>query len=116
MCKAADVSEDPQLATARAFRFALPLQVAAICYRRNGQSVEFLLVNTNGGGKWTFPKGGPAPAMSHSQAAERALQLVEWQAGIDERPEHHVAGNPGEAIEVQQAHSRLIPLRSRYRP
>ena len=29
-----------------------------------------------------------------SQAAERALQLVEWQPGIDERPEHHVAGNP----------------------
>jgi 8-oxo-dGTP pyrophosphatase MutT (NUDIX family) len=59
------------LATARAFRFALPLQVAAICYRRRGESVDFLLVNTNGGGKWTFPKGGPAPSMSHSQAAER---------------------------------------------
>ncbi len=71
MSKAAGVSEDPQLATARAFRFALPLQVAAICYRRRGPSVEFLLVNTNGGGKWTFPKGGPAPTMSHSQAAER---------------------------------------------
>ena len=33
--------------------------------------MEFLLVNTNGGGKWTFPKGDPHPAMSHSQAAER---------------------------------------------
>jgi hypothetical protein len=51
-----------------------------------------------------------------SQAPERALQLVEWQASINERPEHHVAGNPGEAIEVQQAHSRPISLRSRYRP
>jgi 8-oxo-dGTP pyrophosphatase MutT (NUDIX family) len=52
-------------------KVALPLQVAAVCYRRHGASVEFLLVNTNGGGKWTFPKGDPAPGMSHSQAAER---------------------------------------------
>jgi len=51
-------------------KFALPLQVAAVCYRRRSASVEFLLVNTNGG-KWTFPKGDPHPAMSHSQAAER---------------------------------------------
>ena len=59
------------MALARASRFALPLQVAAVCYRRQGQSIEFLLVNTNGGGKWTFPKGDPEPSMSHSQAAER---------------------------------------------
>jgi 8-oxo-dGTP pyrophosphatase MutT (NUDIX family) len=51
-------------------RFALPLQVAAVCYQRRESSVEFLLVNTNGGGKWTFPKGDPEPSMSHSQAAE----------------------------------------------
>lgn len=55
----------------RFLRFALPMQVAAVCYRRRGQSIEFLLVNTNGGNKWTFPKGAPEPAMSHSQAAER---------------------------------------------
>src|ERR1700683_1140316 len=50
---------------------SLPLQVAAICYRRRGTAVEFLLVNTNGGNKWTFPKGSPAAHLSHSQAAER---------------------------------------------
>ena len=50
---------------------SLPLQVAAICYRRHGTAVEFLLVNTNGGNKWTFPKGSPCANMSHSQAAER---------------------------------------------
>src|SRR5919109_321264 len=52
-------------------RFALPLQVAAVCYRRRGASVEFLLVNTNGGIKRTFPKGDPERSLSHSQAAER---------------------------------------------
>ncbi len=52
-------------------RRALPLQVAAVCYRWRGTSLEFLLVNTNGGGKWTFPKGDPEPSLSHSQAAQR---------------------------------------------
>src|SRR5579864_1018345 len=60
-----------QVASPRVSRLALPLQVAAVCYRRQGQSIEFLLVNTNGGGKWTFPKGDPEPSISHSQAAER---------------------------------------------
>jgi len=50
---------------------SLPLQVAAICYRKHGGVVEFLLVNTNGGNKWTFPKGSTDPHLSHSQAAER---------------------------------------------
>lgn len=50
---------------------SLPLQVAAVCYRTRGGAVEFLLVNTNGGNKWTFPKGAPETRLSHSQAAER---------------------------------------------
>lgn len=58
------------MASSRAAK-SLPLQVAAICYRRRGAAIEFLLVNTNGGNKWTFPKGSIAPDLSHSQAAER---------------------------------------------
>lgn len=50
---------------------SLPLQVAAVCFRRRGEAVEFLLVNTQGGNKWTFPKGSPENRLSHSQAAER---------------------------------------------
>jgi 8-oxo-dGTP pyrophosphatase MutT (NUDIX family) len=50
---------------------SLPLQVAAVCFRRRSTTVEFLLVNTNGGNKWTFPKGSPEARLSHSQAAER---------------------------------------------
>ena len=50
---------------------SLPLQVAAVCFRRRGSDIEFLLVNTNGGNKWTFPKGSPEARLSHSQAAER---------------------------------------------
>ena len=50
---------------------SLPLQVAAVCYRKRGTAVEFLLVNTNGGNKWTFPKGSTDARLSHCQAAER---------------------------------------------
>ena len=50
---------------------SLPLQVAAVCFRRRAAQVEFLLVNTNGGNKWTFPKGSPAARLSHSQSAEQ---------------------------------------------
>jgi 8-oxo-dGTP pyrophosphatase MutT (NUDIX family) len=50
---------------------SLPLQVAAVCFRTRGTAVEFLLVNTNGGNKWTFPKGSTDARLSHSQAAER---------------------------------------------
>ena len=42
--------------SARMSRF-LPLQVAAVCYRRRGTDFEFLLVNTTSGNKWTLPKG-----------------------------------------------------------
>ncbi len=50
---------------------SLPLQVAAVCFRRRGTLIEFLLVNTNGGNKWTFPKGSIDTHLSHSQSAER---------------------------------------------
>src|ERR1700733_7586091 len=59
------------MGAARIPRFALPVQVAAVCYRRRETAIEFLLVNTNGGNKWTFPKGAPEASMSHSQAAAR---------------------------------------------
>ena len=59
------------MGAARNPQHALPLQVAAVCYRRRGPSVEFLLVNTNGGNKWTFPKGDPELSLSHGKAAER---------------------------------------------
>jgi 8-oxo-dGTP pyrophosphatase MutT (NUDIX family) len=77
------------LASSRFTHFALPLQVAAVCYRRNGRGLEFLLVNTNGGGKWTFPKGAPEPGMSHSRAAEReALEEAGVRGHIEPRHFH----------------------------
>jgi len=58
-------------------------QVAAVCYRvRNGE-LEFLLVQT-GGGRWTFPKGGVEPGLTHAQSA--AFEAFE-EAGVHGRME-----------------------------
>ena len=65
----------------------LPLQVAAVCYRRRGASFDFLLVKTTSGDKWTFPKGATARRLSHSQAAEREALEEAGAVGVIE-PEH----------------------------
>ncbi len=78
------------MGSARIPRFALPFQVAAVCYRRRGSAVEFLLVNTNGGNKWTFPKGAPAAAMSHSQAAAREAWEEAGARGMIETRHFHL--------------------------
>jgi len=72
------------MATKAALKIALPLQTAAICYRRRGTAIEFLLVNTSSGNKWTFPKGDTDPNLSHSGASEREA----WEeAGVRGRIE-----------------------------
>src|SRR5947207_15422102 len=58
-------------------------QVAAVCYRIRGGGIEFLLVQTRGG-RWTFPKGGVEPGLTHAQAA--ALEAFE-EAGVHGRME-----------------------------
>ena len=60
-----------------------PEQVAAVCYRINGGGIEFLLVQTRKG-RWTFPKGGVEPALTHAQTA--ALEAFE-EAGVRGRME-----------------------------
>jgi 8-oxo-dGTP pyrophosphatase MutT (NUDIX family) len=58
-------------------------QVAAVCYRMRGTSVEFLLVRTRKG-RWTFPKGGAGEGLTYAQAA--ALEAFE-EAGVHGRIE-----------------------------
>ena len=82
--------ENWTVGTSRIPRFALPLQVAAVCYRRSDAGVEFLLVRTNGGLKWTFPKGDPERDLSHSQAAEREAWEEAGAKGSIERDHFHL--------------------------
>jgi 8-oxo-dGTP pyrophosphatase MutT (NUDIX family) len=58
-------------------------QVAAICYRIGSSGIEFLLIRTRSG-RWTFPKGGIEPGLTHAQAA--ALEAFE-EAGVHGRIE-----------------------------
>src|SRR5713101_1377927 len=58
-------------------------QVAAVCYRVRGTSIEFLLVRTRKG-RWTFPKGGAEAGLTYAQAA--ALEAFE-EAGVHGRIE-----------------------------
>ena len=59
-------------------------QVAAVCYRVRDGGIEFLLIRTSGGQRWTFPKGSAEPGLTHAQAA--ALEAFE-EAGVHGRME-----------------------------
>ena len=58
-----------QIASHRA-AFRASVQVAAVCYRRQAQEIEFLLGRTSSG-KWIFPKGRAHSLLSDSEAALR---------------------------------------------
>ena len=76
-------------------------QVAAVCYRFLDGAIEFLLVRTRRG-RWTFPKGGLEPGLTHAQVA--ALEAFE-EAGVHGRMEatrfarytHRKGGDNGSA-------------------
>ena len=59
-------------------------QVAAVCYRVRRGSIEFLLIQTRGSGRWIFPKGSAEPGLTHAQAA--AIEAFE-EAGVHGRIE-----------------------------
>jgi 8-oxo-dGTP pyrophosphatase MutT (NUDIX family) len=59
-------------------------QAAAVCYRVCARGIEFLLVRTGSGVRWTFPKGSAEPGLTHAQAA--ALEAFE-EAGVHGRIE-----------------------------
>lgn len=61
-----------------------PQQVAAVCYHIRNQEIQFLLIQTRGSGRWTFPKGSAEAGLTHAQAA--ALEAFE-EAGVHGRIE-----------------------------
>jgi 8-oxo-dGTP pyrophosphatase MutT (NUDIX family) len=76
----------------------LPLQVAAVCYRKCDSSFEFLLVKTTSGDRWIFPKGATARRLSLSQAAEReALEEAGAVGAIEPQHFHHYLQPKGDS-------------------
>lgn len=55
------------------------LQVAALAYRWNGDTLEVLLVTSRESRRWILPKGWPVPGKT---AAASAAQEAEEEAGI----------------------------------
>src|SRR5437879_1831790 len=66
--------------------------------------------------------GGRQPGANHprrtnlminAQGTKRATELVERQSGIEQRAKHHVAGDAGKTIEIDDArHYRREPFKS----
>jgi 8-oxo-dGTP pyrophosphatase MutT (NUDIX family) len=69
----------PQLRKARECE-----RVAAVCYRVRDGAMQFLLIQTRGSRRWTFPKGKAEPGLTHAQAA--AMEAFE-EAGVHGRIE-----------------------------
>ena len=62
-------------------------RVAAVCYRRVGESVEFKLIRTRGGRYWTFPKGHiDAGEEPHTAAAREAIEEAGVRGVIEPEP------------------------------
>lgn len=55
------------------------LQVAALCYRHEGDNKEVLLITSRGTGRWIIPKGWPIDGLG---AGEAALQEAWEEAGV----------------------------------
>lgn len=51
---------------------------------------------------------GPDRRRCDREAAQRAADLLQLHAGVDQRTEHHVTGGTGKAIEVQDLHNLSI--------
>jgi len=53
---------------------------------------------------------GPHGVMVDGQAAQRAANVLERYAGVDQCAQQHVSGHTGEAIDVQHLHNPSILL------
>jgi hypothetical protein len=54
---------------------------------------------------------GPDRRRRDREAAQCAADVLQPHAGVDQRPEHHVTGGTGKAIEVQHLHNlSIVPV------
>ena len=60
--------------------------MAAVCYRKRGRAIEFLLVMTRDGHRWTFPKGHVEEGETPRDAVAREARE---EAGVDGAVEDH---------------------------
>lgn len=91
------------------------LIAAAICYRLKDGNIEFLLVRTKGGRRWTFPKGhvrkkaGETPWQA---AAREAAEEAGVSGEIEHEPFTRYAYYKGEGTEEETIEAYLMPVES----
>lgn len=88
---------------------------AAVCYRLMDGSVEFLLVRTKGGKRWTFPKGHVKSKVGE-MAWQAAAREAEEEAGvtgvIEQEPFTRYAYYKGEGTEEETVEAYLMLVES----
>lgn len=64
-------------------------QVAALCYRIRNDTIEILLIKSQGQGRWILPKGWP---MKNKSARKAALTEAYEEAGVEGRVSRNPVG------------------------
>ena len=91
--------------------------VAAICYRRKGGKIKFLLVRTTGRKYWTFPKGHVEKAELPWAAAQREAREEAGVIGtIKNKPFTSYAYSKGEPAREDIVDAYLLSVESRCKP
>jgi 8-oxo-dGTP pyrophosphatase MutT (NUDIX family) len=93
--------------------------VAAICYRRKNDQVEFLLVRTKGGRRWTFPKGHVETKRSELPwvAAKREAKEEAGVGGlIDKKPFTSYSYSKGKHSAEDNVAAFLMAVESQCKP
>lgn len=65
------------------------LQVAALCWRRNGKGIRILLITSRDTGRWVIPKGWP---MRNRTDADAAAREAYEEAGLRGTVSHRSIG------------------------
>ena len=93
--------------------------VAAICYRRKSDKIEFLLVRTKSGKQWTFPKGHvepDPPEMPWDAARREAYEEAGIFGSIEKEPFTHYTYYKGKKNHEDKVAAYLMSVQSESNP
>lgn len=92
---------------------------AAVCYRRTNKAIEFLLVRTKGGKRWTFPKGhlkSEPPEQLWEAASREAAEEAGVTGKIEKEPFTYYAYFKGGNTQPETVAAYLMSVESLREP
>ena len=95
--------------------------VAAVCYRRRDNEIEFLLVRTKGGKYWTFPKGHveikeKPPEQPWHAAKREAREEAGVEGSIEKEPLTHYTYYKGKKEQENIVAAFLMRVEAEFEP